>query len=255
MNQTDYDFDNLNFQQIIDYVYFFEKTKIDNVEQVSHIIKILINKFLDNMNNANNFFINNARYNINNKMCLNICIYAHFKQIYYIFTNNDTCYVKNLSTELANIYLMLFNQIMTEFNVYDENVLFDFIKNYVLLKKFINQKNNEFYKHNKSCKENIFNELMYLLDKFFFDANDVLTNKIINDLKTIDVDNEEKYYSIIATLDDYLYDIYDVYKEKSIFKDLVEKINVKLFADDLMSDISNLEKDKLTMYFHEVYHK
>jgi hypothetical protein len=154
----DYDFNELDVKQIVEYIYFFEQTKIDNIEQVSQIIK-----------------------------------------------------------------------------------------NVILIKKFIVHKNNNLH------IENIFTELLYLIDKFFFDVTDFLSNKIIDDLTTID--HPEKYISIIATLDDYLDDYYIQIKEKSIFKDLVEKINIKIFANKLLSDISNLEKDKLTMYFHNMYNK
>lgn len=250
----DYDFNKLDIKQIVEYIYFFEQTKIDKIEQVSQIINILKNNFSNKTYNCNKFFIVNFSNYINDEIGIEMTIYEHFINLHNIFTNNDTCVGKNLLIELANVYLILFNQLTNEFDVYNEKILFDFIKNVILIKKFINQKNHKFYKEdNEFCNQNIFNELLYLIDKFFFDMNNMLSNKIIDDLKTIV--GKEKYNSIIATLDDYFIHCYEIFEEKGIFKDLVEKTNIKIFDGVLLSDISNLEKDKLTMYFHDMYHK
>lgn len=125
--------------------------------------------------------------------------------------------------------LILFYELINEFDVNDVKIFFDFIKNIILIKKFINQKNDKFYEQNNELyNRNIFNDLLYLIDKFFFDMNNVLLNKIIDDLKMII--GKEKYESIIATLDDYFIDCYETFEEKSIFKDLVEKNKCENFC-------------------------
>jgi len=254
-NNNNFDFDKLRKESIIEYIHFFEKTNISNIPQISNIINTFKNILSSEINNEiyTNFFpISKIHFDVKNKNELGMRteIYYYCINLYLLFItdyNGDKYYSNILLFELSKIYLILLNKIINQINLLDENSEdcrigllndFDLIRNMLYKTDFENK--------------NIFNELFYAIDKFIFDTNDFLSNRIINELNTIE-NNSIKYDSIICTLKDYFGDYKKwIYNDKN-FKDFIEKLNIKIHSCGILQNISNCNKDKLENFFHNIY--